>query len=46
MMASMFISKLIHTVNQCELVITIIVSRMMVDIIEDKMIGFISMGRI
>lgn len=44
--ASIFISKPIHTVNQWELVITIIVPRIMVDIIIEKIIGFISTGRI
>jgi hypothetical protein len=44
--ASMFISKPIHTVSQCELVITIVVPRMMVDIIMEDTMGFISTGRI
>lgn len=42
----MFISNPIHTVSQCELVITIMVPRMMVDMIMGKVIGFISTGRI
>lgn len=46
MMANIFISKPIHTVSQWELVITIIVPRIMVDIIREKIIGFISTGRI
>lgn len=43
--ASMFISKPIQTSNQCELVITMRVPRMMVDEIVAKIRGFISTGR-
>lgn len=46
MMASIFISKPIQTSNQCELVITIRVPRMMVNEIVVKMSGFISTGRV
>lgn len=45
MIASMFISKPIQTSNQCELVITMRVPRMMVDEIVAKIRGFISTGR-
>lgn len=45
-MASMFISKPIHTSSQCELIITIRVPRMMVSEIMVKMSGFISTGRV
>lgn len=45
MTASIFISNPIHTVSQWELVITMIVPMMIVDMIMEKMIGFISTGR-
>lgn len=45
-MASIFISKPIHTVSQWELVITIVVPRIIVNIIMKKIMGFISTGRI
>lgn len=44
--ASIFISNPIQTISQWELVITIVVPRMTVVIITEKMIGFISTGRI
>lgn len=45
MIASIFISKPIQIINQCELVITIKVPSMIVDIIIVIIIGFISKGR-
>lgn len=44
MMASVFISKPTHTISQCELVITMVVPRSIVDIIVVEVRGFISMG--
>lgn len=44
--ASMFISNPIHTTNQCELVITMVVPNIMVSKIMAKVRGFISTGRI
>lgn len=46
MTASMFISKPIHTISQCELVITMVVPKIIVDIIVVETRGFISMGGI
>lgn len=46
MIASMFISNPIHTISQWELVITMVVPKMTVDIITEKIMGFISTGRI
>ena len=46
MMANRFISKPIQIINQCELVITIIVPRMAVVKMVEKTIGFISTGRV
>lgn len=46
MIASMFISNPIHTMSQCELVITINVPRITVSIIMIRAKGFISTGRI
>ena len=44
--ASMFISNPIHTMSQCELVITMVVPNIMVSKIMAKVRGFISTGRI
>lgn len=44
--ASIFISNPIHTISQCELLITINVPRITVDIIIVRIRGLISMGRI
>jgi hypothetical protein len=46
MMASMFISKPIHTISQWELEVTMMVPRMTVDMITERISGFISTGRI
>lgn len=46
MIASMFISKPIHTRSQCELIITIRVPRIMVEETMVKISGFISTGRV
>lgn len=45
MIASIFISKPIRIINQWELNSTIIVPKMIVDIITTRMGGFISTGR-
>lgn len=45
-MANIFISNPVHTKNQCELIMTSMVPRNIVDRIRSKIKGFISMGGI